>query len=170
VLELRGLIVYLREYTAPEKLRRYASLSHCWGPEGPAIRLTHDTIEQLKDGFSISKLPKTFRDAVKVCQNLGISYLWVDALCKFSCKHHTHHTPKFDHLGILQDDKKDWKQAAATMADTYQNAYLTIAASHSRDSNGGLFASTPILSKRLPNHQQFYVIQRLRFPKSYPDT
>jgi hypothetical protein len=55
------------------------------------------------------------------------------------------------------------------MADIYQNAYLTLAASHSKDSNGGLFASTQILSKRLTEHREFYAIQRIRFPKGYPD-
>jgi hypothetical protein len=65
--------VYLREYTEVRAI--YASLSHCWGPYDPAIRLTRDTVEQLKGGVLIDQLPKSFRDAVKVCQNLGVIYL-----------------------------------------------------------------------------------------------
>ena len=62
---------------------RYACLSHCWGTLGPATRLTKTSLRSLSQGLSISQLPKTFRDAVVVCQALGISYIWIDALCKF---------------------------------------------------------------------------------------
>jgi hypothetical protein len=93
VLEVREHVVYLREYATPTVQALYASLSHCWGPQGPAIRLTRETVEQLKGGYMINELPKTFRDAMKVCQNLSISYIWIDALCKSTCvaPSHTHH-------------------------------------------------------------------------------
>jgi hypothetical protein len=55
------------------------------------------------------------------------------------------------------------------MAAMYENAYLTIAAAHSRDSNGGLFASSQSISKRLSEHPEHYVTQRLQFPESYPN-
>jgi hypothetical protein len=32
---------------------------------------THENIEARQNGFDVSELPKTFRDAVKVAQNLG---------------------------------------------------------------------------------------------------
>ena len=41
--------------------------------------------------------------------------------------------------GIIQDDDDDWNRAVATMADIYENAYLTIAATASCNSNGGCF-------------------------------
>jgi hypothetical protein len=117
----------------------------------------------------ISELPKTFRDAMKVCQNLSISYIWIDALCKPSCVIPPRNRTKSAPSGIFQDDKNDWKEAAATMAAKYENAYLTIAAAHSRDSNGGLFASSQSISKRLSEHPEHYVTQRLQFPESYPN-
>lgn len=81
ILEIRTGKVYLRE---PQKVSaRYACLSHCWGPLGPATRLTKASLGSLSKGIAICVLPKTFRDAVVVCQSLGISYLWIDALCKF---------------------------------------------------------------------------------------
>ena len=56
-------------------------------------------------------------------RQLGIRYLWIDCLC------------------IVQDDPKDWEREAATMGEVYRNAYLTISASHGRDSSAGfLFA------------------------------
>jgi hypothetical protein len=41
----------------------------------------------------------------------------------------------------MQDDTEDWTEAVATMADIYENAFITIAASWSSDSNGGCFSS-----------------------------
>jgi len=61
---------------------KYACVSHCWGPEGPAIKLTSHTVKSLTQSYAISELPKTFQDAVQVCQYLGISYIWIDALCE----------------------------------------------------------------------------------------
>lgn len=60
----------------------YASLSHCWGEKGPSIRLTKSSVAQLKEGVYINTLPKTFAEAAKVCLQLGIYYLWIDALCE----------------------------------------------------------------------------------------
>jgi hypothetical protein len=50
--------------------------------------------------------------------------------------------------GILQDDRDDWEEAAATMADIYENAFITIAATWSNDSNGGCFSRTRDLCKQ----------------------
>lgn len=72
--------VYVRELSSIRAV--YACLSHCWGPQGPKIKLTHATAKQLGRGILVSALPKTFRDAVNVCQQLGIFYIWIDALCK----------------------------------------------------------------------------------------
>jgi hypothetical protein len=45
---------------------------------------------------------------------------------------------------IVQDDKTDWEQDAACMAEIYRNAYLTFGAASSSDSNGGCFIHTPM--------------------------
>src|SRR4051794_22873221 len=70
------------------------------------------------------KLPKSFREAVFITRRLGYLYLWIDSLC------------------IVQDDKEDWQQESAKMADIYENAALTIAASDSADSHKGCFRDT----------------------------
>jgi len=57
-------------------------LSHCWGPQGPAIRLTRQTEGKLSNSVAMEELPKTFSEAAMVCIKLGVTYLWIDALCK----------------------------------------------------------------------------------------
>jgi hypothetical protein len=54
-------------------------------------------------------------------RELGIRYLWIDALC------------------IIQDSTEDWLSESATMDQIYGKSYCTLAASSSKNSNGGLF-------------------------------
>lgn len=120
ILKLDGKQVELCEN--PEPAIDYACLSHCWGPYGPAMQLRPDTMADLKAGILLNALPKTFRDAAWFCWRLGIHYIWIDALC------------------IVQGDKADWEEAAATMADVYEGAVITLAASWSSSSEDGCFA------------------------------
>lgn len=95
---------------------RYIALSHCWGP--PSKRPTMTTSNNLSshmNGLPLSSLPRCFQDAVKVCRNLGICYLWIDSLC------------------ILQDNREDWLLHSSQMGRVYEHATLTIAASHTPD-------------------------------------
>ncbi|OIW25942.1 HET-domain-containing protein [Coniochaeta ligniaria NRRL 30616] len=98
----------------------YAALSHCWGGN-----LTGKTTKALlgphSSGIEISSLCKTFQDSITTARNLGIPYLWIDSLC------------------IIQDDPDDWKREAESMADVFANAWVTLAASASKDGSGGLF-------------------------------
>lgn len=43
-------------------------------------------------------------------------------------------------IGIIQDDEDDWNRAVSTLANIYENAHLTIAATASPDSSGGCFS------------------------------
>jgi hypothetical protein len=68
-------------------------------------------------------------------------------------------------LGILQDSQEDWKEAAATMANIFEHAYMTIAATSAQDSNGGLFSSARPLTTHLDKHPHLYIREYLRtFP------
>lgn len=80
VLDLAEDRYYLREHT--DAADRYACLSHYWGTAGPSLKLTNDNMSHLKLGGYISELPKTFRDAMEVCLQLDIQFLWIDALCE----------------------------------------------------------------------------------------
>ncbi|KAI0379669.1 HET-domain-containing protein [Hypomontagnella monticulosa] len=99
---------------------RYITLSHCWGTSS-RLMATKESITDLKEGIAVSFLPKTFQDAIKITQRLGIKYLWIDCLC------------------IIQDDADDWEREAAAMSQVYRNSYLTISAAASRDSYTGCF-------------------------------
>lgn len=79
LLELAHGKVFLREHLPPRI--RYASLSHCWGPDGVSIKLLSDALPAFKEGVRQTDLPKTFREAIQICLQLDITYLWIDALC-----------------------------------------------------------------------------------------
>jgi hypothetical protein len=98
---------------------KYATLSHCWGNVKQAV-LLKSNLKTYSDKIPLDSLPQTFSDAVKVCSDLGIRYLWIDSLC------------------IIQDDQEDWAAEAPRMADVYSNSDITLAASASRSDWGGL--------------------------------
>ncbi|KAK5122330.1 hypothetical protein LTR85_004241 [Meristemomyces frigidus] len=86
----------------------YVSLSYCWGG-ADQFKTTRESHAQRLNGFRLEHLPKTYRDAVFICQELNIEYLWIDALC------------------IIQDDQSDWEQEVPRMGGIYGNAYLVVA-------------------------------------------
>lgn len=99
----------------------YMTLSHCWGT-AKFLQLTSTTFEHLKAGFRIRELPKSFRDAIQITRELGVRYLWIDALC------------------ILQDSTEDWRHESAMMMKVYQNSHCSIAAADASDSEQGCFS------------------------------
>ncbi|KAF4628642.1 hypothetical protein G7Y89_g9504 [Cudoniella acicularis] len=111
-------------------------------PPGRSIRMlphlttTRDNVEVYQQGIPLVRLPETIRDAVYVTRNLGIRYLWVDALC------------------IIQDDPNDWAQETGIMGNIYKNAVVTVIAEASPDSNARIFSPAnqvrhPILSSTI---------------------
>lgn len=106
---------------------QYCTLSHCWGSDPSRIlRLTRDNIETMKKEMPISKLSRTFREAMEFGKRLGFSYIWIDSLC------------------IVQDDHRDWRAEAARMGDVYANSGVTIAATKSPDGDGGCWSSRQV--------------------------
>lgn len=104
--------------------RQYAALSYCWGSPGeltgnPPLRATVATIQALRDGIQLNKLPRTIEQAVKVCIHLDIEYIWVDALC------------------IIQDDDLDWAKESRKMATVYSESKVTIIAASSTSCHSG---------------------------------
>lgn len=129
LLELNKDSVVLRENVGDVE---YACLSHCWGTNvaDTINKTTEQTLKNFKEEITESNLTANFRDAVKICRALKIKYLWIDSLC------------------IIQDQKsgEDWNNQAPKMADIYENAHVTIAATRSADSSGGCY------SRRHPKH------------------
>ena len=105
----------------------YVTLSHCWGGHCKTT-LTTSSLATFQAGIRLSTLPKTFQDAVLLTRNLGIRYLWIDALC------------------IIQDSNQEWSHEASLMGDIYANSSLTLSATNSPDSEGGLYHSRSPLS------------------------
>lgn len=66
--------------------RAFAALSYVWGG-ATQVHLTTATKPVLFSDHGLdriaasSALPRTIADAIALCKNIGISYLWVDALC-----------------------------------------------------------------------------------------
>ncbi|KAJ0421268.1 heterokaryon incompatibility protein-domain-containing protein [Aspergillus carlsbadensis] len=92
---------------------RYAALSYCWGSPAEArsqLKTTQDTLNAHLNKIALPSLPQTVWDAVMVCRELEIQFLWVDALC------------------IIQGDAEDWERESMEMANVYSNAFITIGA------------------------------------------
>jgi hypothetical protein len=100
---------------------KYLALSHCWGKSQMMLKTTNATLADFTVQIPMSSLPNTYKDAFTVAKSIGIPYLWIDSLC------------------IIQDDEADWHFQSAEMASIYRNAYLTIAAAASDNSDGGCF-------------------------------
>lgn len=114
--------LHLRLVEARGLYGQYVTLSHCWGPPSrlPLITTKYNLRDHLNE-ISFDQLSKTFQDAIVVTRELGIQYLWIDALC------------------ILQGDQEDWLQESTGMGLIYENARLTIAASGAGDGTRGCF-------------------------------
>jgi Heterokaryon incompatibility protein (HET) len=63
--------------------------------------------------------PKTLSDAIKVCREIGMRYIWIDALC------------------IVQDDPKDKAREIGQMGRIYKDATLTIMAASAKTVHEG---------------------------------
>lgn len=72
-----GLGLILRDATNSEQ--KYTALSHCWGSRQEAQKipvLNEDNLkERLSSVLSVSKLTKTFQDAVDLTNKLGLKYI-----------------------------------------------------------------------------------------------
>jgi hypothetical protein len=107
---------------------KYIILSHRWGADT-------ETVKTLKANYDCRTqkcasngstclhcktpmLTTLFRHACEIAARLGVSYVWIDSLC------------------IVQDDVDDWKVESAKMAEYYQHAWLTIAATQTTTTLG----------------------------------
>ncbi|KAH7081464.1 heterokaryon incompatibility protein-domain-containing protein [Paraphoma chrysanthemicola] len=105
---------------------RYATLTHRW-QEGSQVGLSLLNMIELEDKIDVFSLNTVFQDAIKLCQDLDIDFLWIDRLC------------------IIQDDPADLAREIADMGYIYEDALLNIggvaAASQSARSDEGLFTN-----------------------------
>jgi hypothetical protein len=83
---LRFIDVTERKLVIGTMENKFAALSYVWGgPSVPQLRLTRDTYQRLTTAGGLSDsctdLPTTIKDALTLCGQLSIQYLWVDSLC-----------------------------------------------------------------------------------------
>jgi hypothetical protein len=83
--------------------------------------------ETFHEDIPFASIPATFQGAIKLANDTGIEYMWIDSLC------------------IIQDSKDDWQAEAARMASVYSQSYVTIAATAAQDSGTGLKEQTSML-------------------------
>ncbi|KAF2713680.1 HET-domain-containing protein, partial [Pleomassaria siparia CBS 279.74] len=109
------------------KTGHYVALSHCWG--GPShtrpLMTTRSTFKQFLAGIPWDNVPKAHQEAMTAARRLGFEYIWIDSLC------------------IIQDSHNDWLYESKHMGSVYENARLTIAASHTPDSSQHCFFPRP---------------------------
>lgn len=90
----------------------YAVLSHCWGLI-PFMTLTQERPSYfMQDGIAEEILLANFLDAIWMCRQLQIRYLWIDSLC------------------IIQSGDGsvvDWEEHVRLMGRIYSNSDLCIA-------------------------------------------
>ncbi|KAH7080950.1 heterokaryon incompatibility protein-domain-containing protein [Paraphoma chrysanthemicola] len=102
----------------------YAALSYVWGADsGSQLQATVGNIRLLEQPGSLqdADLPRTILDSLRVCDESGLRYLWVDRLC------------------ILQDDVWAKKSIQLNqMAAIYAKAKLTLVAAAGDGANYGL--------------------------------
>ncbi|KAI9766855.1 MAG: hypothetical protein M1839_004760 [Geoglossum umbratile] len=108
-------------YETHNEIAQYVCLSHCWGKAPVTHTTTTSTLRQYQDHIDWSALPRTFQHTISFTQKLRIRYLWIDSLC------------------IIQDDKEDWRKESAMMCSVFRGSALTLCATASSDSRGGLF-------------------------------
>ncbi|KAK7703459.1 hypothetical protein SLS64_009129 [Diaporthe eres] len=96
----------------------YAALSYCWGADQPS-KTTRAKLGSYLNDVDFSTLPSTIQDAAIVTRGIGLSYLWVDALC------------------IVQDDFDDVMVQLAQMHAIYHCSWVTIAAAEALTCNQG---------------------------------
>ncbi|KAF2129184.1 HET-domain-containing protein, partial [Dothidotthia symphoricarpi CBS 119687] len=102
----------------------YTTLSHRWGT-AQFIKLLRSNISAFHSGIAVTKLPKTFQEAIIISRRLGAQYIWIDSLCIMQDK----------------DDLSDWLHEAALMSKVYSHSYCNISASDTEDNLEGLFRS-----------------------------
>jgi hypothetical protein len=91
----------------------YVALSYCWGGD-QKVKTTEENITSKKISIELKTLPRTLQDAIQVCRQLEIRYLWINALC------------------IIQDSKDDKARELSQMALIYNRATLIVSASRAK--------------------------------------
>jgi hypothetical protein len=111
---------------------KYAALSYCWGTS-PPFTTTIENLAAHLQRIPMVKLPQTIKDSITITRELGLQYLWVDALCILQ--------PRYQGDTIAA---ADWQTEGSQMASVFGNAFLTISAGSTSDKSSGIFKDRPV--------------------------
>jgi hypothetical protein len=113
---------------------QFVSLSYVWG-NVPIFKATLQNKAELYSKMGLSQfmdeIPTTIQDAIQVVRELGMRFLWTDAIC------------------IIQDDWAEKKQLIGSMDAVYAQATLTIVAAQGTNASSGLPGVRP-KSRKVP--------------------
>ncbi|CAH0019322.1 unnamed protein product [Clonostachys rhizophaga] len=126
LIRISDATVRLVESDSWDETPEYATLSYSWGSV-PFTKLTKETFSSFLREIPFEILPKTFHDAIRLARELGLSYIWIDALC------------------IIQDaeNHEDWLKESVRMDCIYGGSQVTLSASSALDAFQGFFPTTP---------------------------
>ncbi|GAB1320022.1 hypothetical protein MFIFM68171_10232 [Madurella fahalii] len=120
--------ITLVDFDSQTMAGEYAAVSYSWGERSvlerrPPLRALASTLQELRSGIPASRLPLTLQQATRVCEHLGIGYIWIDSLC------------------IIQDSPggRDWETEATKMETVYAMSKVTIIAGSSTSCHSGFF-------------------------------
>jgi hypothetical protein len=111
--------IFLRERVSSHEMVPYACLSYCWGLPHLNLKTLSETLPRFCEEIPWDLIPKTIQDAISVCRQLDIEYLWVDALC------------------IIQDDENDRNDQIARMGAIFEHCLVTICADSAESAVAG---------------------------------
>jgi hypothetical protein len=106
------------------KLGHYVTLSHCLRNvvDGHSLETNEANLKNHLAGIPWDDIPIIFQDAMTITHRLGLEFIWIDSLC------------------VLQDSPQDQLRESARKGTIFENALLTIAASHATDLSQSLFS------------------------------
>jgi hypothetical protein len=135
-----------RIFRAPQL--KYIAVSHPWGDmaKNNHYYTTRKNISQHKEGIRIDVLPATFKDAIRVTQELGVQYIWIDSLC------------------IVQGEGGDFDEEAKHMETVFSSAYFVIAATRAKGMSSGFLRPRPsrrIVKFKRPREDPFYICEAI---------
>lgn len=124
----RGCLTTLHDVDLDDT--HYAALSYVWGAFQNVV-LTQNNVDAFHKPGSLfrERLPQTIQDAIEVAKRLGITLLWVDALCIFQDN--------------TTESNIDREYQLASMGMIYSCAFITIIGACGRGSEAGLWGLRP---------------------------
>ncbi|KAM7210917.1 HET domain containing protein [Rhypophila decipiens] len=104
-----------------------------------------ETLGAMQQEINLGILPRSLQDAVFLTRNLGLRYLWIDALC------------------IVQDSREYMEKELKIMAQTYRNATITISAATASSVHDGFLQTRRPKPSKCPRFKLPFLQERIPY-------